>query len=183
MSLGVAVDAVVLIAAILGIWWGWGRGAARMIISTLATLAGIFLAAQGRGPVADLVSKLLPNVDARLVSLLILVGAAWIFLGIAAWVLGQALRTLLRALRLGLIDSLLGALLGLFQALLLCSGLIFTLEAIGAFLIPVPEPVRSLVVASAASQAASLLHAVAYPFVWTLIGSSLPPELQQILRP
>jgi len=27
------------------------------------------------------------------------------------------------------------------------------------------------------------LHGIVYPFIWTLIGSSLPPELQQILRP
>jgi len=183
MSLSIAVDAVVLIAAILGTWWGWGRGAARMIISTLATVAGIFLAAKGRGPVADLVSTLLPEVDARLVSLLILVGAAWIFLGIAAWLLGQALRTLLHALRLGLIDALFGALLGLFQALLLCGALLFTLEAVGTFLTPLPEPLGSLVSASVGSQSASLLHSIVYPFVWTLIGSSLPAELQQFLRP
>ncbi len=47
MSLSVAVDAVVLISAVLGTWWGWGRGASRMIISTLATVAGLFLAARG----------------------------------------------------------------------------------------------------------------------------------------
>jgi hypothetical protein len=97
MSLSVAVDAVVLIAAVLGTWWGWGRGAARMIISTLATVAGLFLAAQGRAPVSAAVSALLPDVDARFVSLLVLVGAAWILLGIAAWLLGNALRTLLQA--------------------------------------------------------------------------------------
>ena len=75
MSLSVAVDAVVLISAVLGTWWGWGRGASRMIISTLATVAGLFLAAQGRAPIAEVVTALLPDVDARLVSLLILVGA------------------------------------------------------------------------------------------------------------
>ena len=183
MSLSVAVDAVVLIAAVLGTSWGWGRGAARMIISTLASVAGIFLAAQGREPVAGLVSTIVPSVDARVVSLVILVGAAWIFLGIAAWLLGQAFRTILRALHLGLIDSLLGALLGLFQALLFCSAILFTLQAIGAFLTPLSGPIGSLVTASAGSQAASLLHSVVYPFAWTLIGSSLPIELQQILRP
>ncbi len=183
MSLSVAVDAVVLIAAVLGTWWGWGRGAARMIISTLATVAGLFLAAQGRAPISEVVSALLPDVDARLVSLLILVGAAWIFLGIAAWLLGNALRTLLQALRLGLIDSLVGAVLGLAQALLLCSAILFALEATGTFLSPAPEPLGSLAVASAASQSAGLLHGIVYPFIWTLIGSSLPSELQQILRP
>lgn len=183
MSLNVAVDAVVLIAAVLGTWWGWGRGAARMIISTLATVAGLFLAAQGRAPISEVVSALLPDVDARLVSLLILIGAAWIFLGIAAWLLGNALRTLLQALRLGLIDSLVGAVLGLAQALLLCSAILFLLEATGTFLVPAPEPLGSLAVASAASQSAGLLHSIVYPFIWTLIGSSLPPELQQILRP
>ena len=183
MSLSVAVDAVILIAAVLGTWWGWGRGAARMIISTLATVTGLFLAAQGRAPISEVVSALLPDVDARLVSLLILVGAAWIFLGIAAWLIGNALRTLLQALRLGLIDSLVGAVLGLAQALLLCSAMLFLLEATGTFLAPAPEPFGSLAVASAASQSAGLLHAIVYPFIWTLIGSSLPPELQQILRP
>lgn len=183
MSLSVAVDAVVLIAAVLGTWWGWGRGASRMIISTLATIAGLFLAAQGRAPIAEVVSALLPDVDARLVSLLILVGAAWILLGIAAWLLGSALRTLLQALRLGLIDSLVGALLGMGQALFLCSAILFFLEATGDFLVPALEPLGSIAVASAASQSAALLQATVYPLVWTLIGSSLPPELQQILRP
>jgi ABC-type lipoprotein release transport system permease subunit len=117
------------------------------------------------------------------VSLLILVGAAWILLGIAAWLLGNALRTLLQALRLGLIDSLVGALLGLAQSLLLCSAILFLLEATGTFLVPAPEPIRSLALASAASQSAGLLHGIVYPFIWTLIGSSLPSELQQILRP
>lgn len=183
MSLSIAVDAVVLIAAVLGTWWGWGRGAARMIISTLATVAGLFLAAQGRAQISAAVSALLPDVDARLVSLLVLVGVAWILLGIAAWLFGNVLRTLLHALRLGLIDSLVGALLGFAQALLLCSAILFMLEATGTLLAPAPEPLASLVVASAASQSSVLLHAIVYPFIWMLIGSSLPIELQQLLRP
>ena len=69
------------------------------------------------------------------------------------------------------------------QALLLCSAILFALEATGTFLVPAPEPLGSLAVASAASQSAGLLHGIVYPFIWTLIGSSLPPELQQILRP
>jgi uncharacterized membrane protein required for colicin V production len=106
VSLTVAADAVVLFGMVIAVWSGWRTGAARMIVSTLAAIAGIFLAAQGRGPLASVVSQVLPDADEVLVSLLILVGASWIFLGLLSWVLGNLLRGVLRTIRLGLLDPI-----------------------------------------------------------------------------
>jgi uncharacterized membrane protein required for colicin V production len=115
VSITVAADAVVLFGMVIAVWSGWRTGAARMIVSTLAAIAGIFLAAQGRGPLASVVSQVLPDADEVLVSLLILVGASWIFLGLLSWVLGNLLRGVLRTIQLGLLDDALGAALGLLQ--------------------------------------------------------------------
>jgi uncharacterized membrane protein required for colicin V production len=183
MTLRVAVDAVVLIVVVIATWSGSRRGAARMIVSTLATIAGIFIAAEGRGPVSEVASRLLPSVDARLISLLILVGAAWIFLSITSWVLGHVLRALLQALHLGPIDTLTGALLGLIQGLSLCTALLFLFEATRALDLAVPEPLTVVINAVIASQAAEVMRGVVYTVALALIGSSLPTELQQILQP
>ncbi len=182
MSLSVAIDAVVLIVLVLATWSGWRTGASRMIVSTLATVAGIFLAAQGRAPIAAVVSQLFPDVDALLVSLLILFGATWILLGILSWILGRALRALLHTIRLGLLDGALGALLGLVQALVIFSALLFLIEALRG-LNGIPAPLSAIAEASIGSQSADIFRVVIYPIVWSLIGSSLPAELQQILRP
>lgn len=88
MSLAVAVDAVILFGVVLATWSGWRAGAARKIVSTIAAVAGIFLAAQGRGPLAEVISQLLPGADDVLISLLILVGASWVLLGLLSWLIG-----------------------------------------------------------------------------------------------
>jgi hypothetical protein len=37
--------------------------------------------------------------------------------------------------------------------------------------------------AAAGSQSAAALHALVYPLIWSVAGSTLPTELQQLLRP
>jgi uncharacterized membrane protein required for colicin V production len=182
MSLTVAADAVILFGVVLTTWSGWRTGAARMIVSTLAAVAGIFLAAQGRAPLAEAISQLLPDADEVLMSLLILVGASWIFLGLLSWLIGNLLRGVLRTIRLGLVDDLFGAALGLLQGLLIFSLLLFLLQALTS-VSGLPAPVAEVAQASQESQAAGLLRDTIYPLLWSLAGASLPSELQQILRP
>jgi uncharacterized membrane protein required for colicin V production len=182
MSLAVATDAVILFGVVLATWSGWRTGAARMIVSTLAAIAGIFLAAQGRAPLAEAISQLLPDADEVLMSLLILVAASWIFLGLLSWLIGNLLRGVLRTIRLGLVDDVLGATLGLLQGLLIFSLLLFLLQAlVGVSGLPVS--VKEVAQAAQGSQAAGLLRDTIYPLLWSLAGASLPSELQQILRP
>jgi uncharacterized membrane protein required for colicin V production len=183
MSLSVAIDAAVLMVVVLGAWSGWSRGAARMIVSMAATVVGLLLAAYGRAPLADVLTVLIPDIDQTLVSLFILVGGAWIALGIASWVLGNLLRGALQALRLGLFDSLIGALLGAAQSLVIASVALFGLEALRALGSPLPEPIALFADAAVGSQSAAALHALVYPFIWSVAGSTLPTELQQLLRP
>ena len=183
MSLSVAIDATVLIVVVLGVWSGWGRGAARMIVSTAATVIGLVIAAYGRAPLADALATILPDIDQRLVSLVLLVGGAWIALGIASWVLGNLLRGALQALRLGLFDSLIGAVLGAAQSLVIASVALFGLEALRALGLPLPEPIALFADAAVGSQSAAALHALVYPLIWSVAGSTLPTELQQLLRP
>jgi uncharacterized membrane protein required for colicin V production len=180
VSLTVAADAVVLFGMVIAVWSGWRTGAARMIVSTLAAIAGIFLAAQG--PLASVVSQVLPDADEVLVSLLILVGASWIFLGLLSWVLGNLLRGVLRTIRLGLLDDTLGAALGLLQGLLIFSVLLALLSAL-AGVSGLPDPIVEVAKAAQGSQAAGLLRETIYPLLWSLLGAGLPSELQQILRP
>lgn len=182
MSLAVATDAVILFGVVLATWSGWRTGAARMIVSTLAAIAGIFLAAQGRAPLAEAISQLLPDADEVLMSLLILVAASWIFLGLLSWLIGNLLRGVLRTIRLGLVDDVLGATLGLLQGLLIFSLLLFLLQALVG-VSGLPAPVKEVAQAAQGSQAAGLLRDTIYPLLWSLAGASLPSELQQILRP
>jgi len=182
MSLAVATDAVILFGVVLATWSGWRTGAARMIVSTLAAIAGIFLAAQGRAPLAEAISQLVPDADEVLMSLLILVAASWIFLGLLSWLIGNLLRGVLRTIRLGLVDDLLGATLGLLQGLLIFSLLLFLLQALVG-VSGLPAPVKEVAQAAQGSQAAGLLRDTIYPLLWSLAGASLPSELQQILRP
>jgi len=182
VSLSVAADAVVLFGIMIAVWSGWRTGAARMIVSTLAALAGIFLAAQGRGPLASLVSQLFPDANEVVVSLLILVGASWILLGLLSWVLGNVLRGALRAIRLGILDDALGAALGLLQGLLIVSVSLALLNAL-AGVSGLPAPIVEVAKAVQGSQAAGLLRETIYPLLWSLLGAGLPSELQQILRP
>jgi uncharacterized membrane protein required for colicin V production len=153
-----------------------------MIVSTLAAVAGIFLAAQGRAPLADLISRMLPSADEVLVSLLILVGASWILLGLLSWLIGNLLRGVLRTIRLGLVDDAFGASLGLLQGLLIFSLALFLLQAL-AGVSGLPAPLVDVAQAAQGSQAAGLLRDTIYPLLWSLAGASLPSELQQILRP
>ena len=182
MSLSLATDAVALFAIVIATWSGWRTGAARMLVSTLAALLGIFLAAQGRGPLASAVSQVLPEADEVLVSLLILIGASWVFLGLLSWALGNLLRGVLRTIRLGLLDDALGATLGLVQGLLICSVMLILLGLLQG-VSGLPQPVADVVNATQASQAAGLLRDSIYPLLWSLLGPGLPGELQQILRP
>ncbi|MFZ9404539.1 MAG: CvpA family protein [Candidatus Limnocylindrus sp.] len=182
MNLAVAADAVILFGVVLTTWSGWRTGAARMIVSTLAAVVGIFLAAQGRAPLADLISRLFPDADDVLISLLILVGASWIFLGLLSWLLGNLLRGVLRTIRLGLVDDVFGALLGLLQGLLMFSALLFLLQALTG-VSGLPAPLVDVAQAAQGSQGAGLLRDTVFPLLWSLAGASLPSELQQILRP
>lgn len=182
MNLALAADAAALIGIVIATWSGWRTGAARMIVSTLAGIIGIFLAAQGRGPLAGVVSQVLPEADEVLVSLLVLAVGSWILLGLFSWVLGNLMRGVLRTLRLGLLDDALGAALGLLQGLLICSVIFFLLNAL-AGVDGLPEPIAQIASAAERSQAAELVRDAIYPLLWSLLGSGLPVELQQILRP
>lgn len=182
MSLTVAADAIVLFGIVIAVWSGWRTGAARMIVSTLAAVAGIFLAAQGRGPLASVISQVLPDADQMVVSLLILVAASWIFLGLLSWILGNVLRGVVRTIRLGLLDDALGAALGLLQGLLTFGVLLILLSAL-AGVSGLPDLVPEVSKAAQGSQAAGLLRETIYPLLWSLLGAGLPSELQQILRP
>jgi uncharacterized membrane protein required for colicin V production len=182
MSLSVVADAVVLLGVVLTMWSGWRTGAARMIISTAATVIGIFLAAQGREALVGLISQLFPEADSVLISLVILVGATWILLGLVAWLLGNLVRGVLRTVRLGLVDDTVGAALGLLQGLLIFSAVLFVIQALMISGV-LPEQVSDLAKAIQGSQSAGLLRDLVYPFLWSIAGSGLPSELQQILRP
>ena len=131
---------------------------------------------------ASVVSQVLPDADEALVSLLILVGASWIFLGLLSWVLGNLLRGALRTIQLGLLDDALGAALGLLQGLLIFSVLLALLSAL-AGVSGLPDLIVEVAKAAQGSQAAGLLRETIYPLLWSLLGAGLPSELQQILRP
>ncbi|HET7079263.1 MAG TPA: CvpA family protein [Chloroflexia bacterium] len=156
----VTILTAIVVSALLGLFWGL----IRQIAATFGLILAIFLAGanykavaaflhppQGGGLIAD------ENLANIIAFVLILVGVS-----LAVGIVASVLRTALGLLFLGWADHLLGALLGVFQMLLLMAVIIMV-----ATLFPVPG-------LSDAVRQSTLAPAVARPFTFVL--DWLPPE-------
>lgn len=166
----------------LGAWRGWSTGAVRTLVGVAAALLGIYVAAAGRAPVTSLVSGAFPDADPLLIGAFVVVGGAWLVIWIGSLLLGATLRALLRIVRLGGLDSLIGALLGASQGALLIGAIVFVADALRSFG-AASGSLASIVDAISASTAATVVREAIFPFVGTLIGGWLPEALRRLLAP
>ena len=183
MSPSLFVDALsVAIVALLAVN-GWRSGAARMAISTIALVAGVALAIVGRGPVVSALVAILPGVSPALLGLIVLCGGAWFFLALVSWLLGRTLRALLHAFGFGVIDAVVGALLGAAQAALLLSALVFLADAAVSTHAALPELISAASAAVHGSTAAGVARSTLFPVLGGVVAPFIPADLRALLNP
>lgn len=182
MTPSLIADVAFLAILVLAAFRGWRVGAVRTLVGIAAALLGVYLAAVGRGPLTALISTALPAVDPLLIGAFAVVGGAWLFIWIGSWLLGATLRALLRMVRLGALDTLLGGLLGLVQGVLVVGALVFVADAVQSFGGTVGA-VASVSTAISTSTAATLARSDLFPLIETLIGGWLPEALRNLLLP
>lgn len=182
MSAGIVVDIVALAIVALAAWRGWSIGAVRTLVGIGAAILGIYVAAVGRAPITALLSTALPGVDQLLISAFVVVGGAWLVIWIGSLLLGATLRALLRIVRLGGFDSLVGALLGAVQGVLVIGALVFVADALRSFG-SATGGVASIADAISSSSAAVVARSMLFPSLGALIGGWLPEALRTLLTP
>jgi uncharacterized membrane protein required for colicin V production len=137
----VLVDLIIVVLLVLAAWSGGRTGAARSAVSLLALILGLFISAQGQGAITSFVALLLPGVDVRLIGAGIFIGGVWILLAVASYVIGRILQASLRAIHLGAVDILLGALLGVVLWSAAIAAVIFIFDAAASASITLPAPI------------------------------------------
>jgi uncharacterized membrane protein required for colicin V production len=176
-------DLVALVLCFIFAANGWRRGAARTLISTLALLASIYLSSVGHVFITEKVAQLFPTIPTALIDAVVFIGATWLLLALVAWLLGRIAQSLLRALGLGLIDSLFGALLGLFQCGLLLACGVFLVDLAQSFAVTLPDVAGTAAVGIRDSASASIVRSALFPLVDQFFGASLPDAIRAILTP
>jgi len=182
MSASLIVDLGALALLALVAWNGWRVGAVRTLVGVASALLGLYLAAVGRAPLTALISTALPAVAPLLIGAVVVVGGTWLMIWLGSLILGTTLRALLRIVRLGGVDSLVGALLGLVQGIMIVGGLVFISDAARSFG-GTSGALATLVDAISGSTAASLVRAELFPVIGTVIGGWLPDALRALLSP
>lgn len=152
----------------LGIWRGLQTGALLQIVGTAGWVVAFFVGTAFMGPIGDTAASSL-GVSERVAPLLgFLVSFGAVVAGLT--VLAHTLRKGLKAIKLGALDALGGAVLGLVRA---AFGLSVFLQVTGVSLLSGGEPL----LISSETREASLLHdpveAVA-PAVWNVARAVFP---------
>ena len=182
MSASLLVDLGALALLALLALNGWRAGAVRTLVGVGAALLGLYLAAVGRAPITALISTALPAVDPLLIGAFVVVGGTWMIIWVGSWILGATLRALLRIIRLGGLDTFVGAILGLVQGALIAGGIVFVSDAARTFA-GVSGTLATIIDAVSGSMTATVLRAELFPLVGTLIGGWLPNALRTLLSP
>ena len=152
----------------LGIWRGLNTGALLQIVGTLGWVVAFVLAAALMGPFGDAAAASL-GVSGRVAPLLgfvVVFGLVVAALTVAA----HSVRKLLKAVKLGALDSLAGATLGFLRAVF---GLSVFLRVTGVSILPGGEPL----LISSETREASLLYSpveAAAPVVWNAARAVFP---------
>lgn len=162
------LDLLLAAALALGLWRGLQTGALLQVVGTLGWVVAFVIGAALMAPVGDAAAASL-GVSARVAPLLgfvIAFGAVVVGLTVAA----HTVRKGLKAIKLGALDTLAGAALGLLRA---AFGLSVFLRATGVSILPGGEP---LLISSATREASVLygpVEAVA-PVVWNAARAVFP---------
>ena len=162
------LDLVLAAGLGLGIWRGLTTGALLQIVGTLGWIVAFVLAAALMGPFGDAAAASL-GVSGRVAPLL---GFVVVFGLVAAGltVAAHSVRKLLKAVKLGALDTLAGAALGFLRAVF---GLSVFLRVTGVSILPGGEPL----LISSETREASLLYGpveAAAPVVWNAARAVFP---------
>lgn len=113
------IDVVIIVVALIGAYVGWSHGLIRMVFTFVGLIVGIALAGLWSDELADVFS---PS------------GAQWAYLAsfaiiviivvVIANICGKILQTFLKLIMLGWLDSIGGAILGLFLGAFLISAIL-----------------------------------------------------------
>lgn len=176
-------DLVALVICLIFAASGWRRGAARTLISSLALLFSIYLSSLGHAFITNQVAAIFPTVPPAIIDAVVFIGATWILLAVVAWLLGKIAQSLLRALGFGLIDSLIGALLGVLQCGILLACGVVLVDLVQNFAVTLPDVAGTAASAFRDSASASIVRSAVFPLVDQFFGAGFPDALRAILTP
>lgn len=177
------VDLVVVVILVVAAWSGARTGAARSAVSLAALALGLVISAQGQSAITAFIAQLVPDLDTRLIGLGIFIGGIWILLAIASYLVGRLLQASLRAIYLGPVDTVLGAVLGVLQWSMALAALIFVVDAAASVNFPLPSPLSDVATAITSAQTSDVIRSVIYPIANGLFGGLLPEGLRALLAP
>jgi len=183
VSANVLVDLVVVVILVVAAWSGARTGAARSAVSLAALALGLVISAQGQSAITAFIAQLVPDLDTRLIGLGIFIGGIWILLAIASYLVGRLLQASLRAIYLGPVDTVLGAVLGVLQWSMALAALIFVVDAAASVNFPLPSPLSDVATAITSAQTSDVIRSVIYPIANGLFGGLLPEGLRALLAP
>jgi uncharacterized membrane protein required for colicin V production len=183
VSANVLVDLVVVVILVVAAWSGARTGAARSAVSLAALALGLVISAQGQSAITAFIAQLVPDLDTRLIGLGIFIGGIWILLAIASYLVGRLLQASLRAIYLGPVDTVLGAVLGVLQWSVALAALIFVVDAAASVNFPLPSPLSDVATAITSAQTSEVIRSVIYPIANGLFGGLLPEGLRALLAP
>ena len=183
MSPTIVVDLVVVVALVLAAWRGGRIGAARSAVSLVALALGLVISAQGQVAITAAVAKVLPGVDLRLIGFAIFLGGIWLLLALASFLVGRLLQAALRAIHLGPVDSILGALLGVLQVAVVVAVVVFALDVAASVGFVLPAPFGGAAAAVSEAQSAQLVRSLVYPLGSQILGGLLPEGVRALLVP
>lgn len=168
------LDLVMAAALGLGIWRGLSSGALMQMVGTVGWVLAFVFATAVMGPFGDAAAASL-GVSGRVAPLLgFIVAFGLVVVGLT--VAAHTLRKMLKAIKLGALDSLAGAVLGFIRALF---GLSVFLRVTGVSILPGGEP---LLISSEAREASILYGPVeaAAPVVWDTAKALLPGAQERL---
>ena len=168
------LDLVLAALLALGLWRGLQTGALLQIVGTLGWVVAFVIATAVMGPFGDAAAASL-GVSGRVAPLLGFVVAFGVVV-VGLTVAAHGIRKTLKAVKLGAVDSLAGAFLGLVRA---AFGLSVFLHVTGVSILPGGEPL----LISSESRAASVLYPAveaAAPAVWNAARTVFPGAQERL---
>jgi len=183
MTPTVWVDLFAVVLLVLSAWSGGRTGAARSAVSLLALAFGLIISAQGQSAITAFIAQILPGVDPRLIGFGIFVGGMWLLLAIGSYLIGRLLQASLRAIHLGLVDTVLGAVFGVLQASVAIGACIFVLDVAASAHFSLPAPLNDVAHAITGAQSSQAIRGFIYPLAGDLFGGLLPDNIRVLLAP
>ncbi|MBI2871796.1 MAG: CvpA family protein [Chloroflexi bacterium] len=116
---------IIVLFTVLGLI-GWKVGIIRAVVTLGGVVAGIVLAGQFYGALADLLGGFISSPNAASVAAFFIILMATV---LAAIILGRVIRSFLKLLLMGWVDGVAGAAVGVVVAALLGGGLVAVLSA------------------------------------------------------